>query len=70
MPAVVWGSVLDCKLSKSNMENDVDRKSDLDNHANQMNPNHDAYWESRGEDERPDDWEDRAESDRTHPDAD
>jgi len=30
--------------------------SDLDNHANQMNPNNDAYWESRGEDERPDDW--------------
>ena len=23
----------------------------------QMNPNNDAYWESRGYDERPDDWE-------------
>jgi hypothetical protein len=34
-------------------------RSDLDNHANQMNPNNDAYWESRGHDERPDDWEDR-----------
>ena len=33
-------------------------KSDLDNHANQMNPNNDAYWESRGYDERTDDWED------------
>ena len=33
-------------------------KSDLDNHANQVNPNNDAYWESRGYDERPDDWED------------
>ena len=33
-------------------------KSDRDNHANQLNPNHDAYWQSRGEDERPDDWED------------
>ena len=30
-----------------------------DNHADQLNPNNDAYWESRGEDERPDDWEDR-----------
>lgn len=34
-------------------------KSDDDNHANQCNPNNDAYWESRGDDERPDDWEDR-----------
>ena len=34
-------------------------QSDLDNHANQMNPNNDAYWESRGLDERPEDWEDR-----------
>ena len=28
-----------------------------DNHANQMNPNNDAFWQSRGEDERPTDWE-------------
>ncbi len=34
-------------------------KSDRDNHADQGNPNNDAYWESRGLDERPDDWEDR-----------
>jgi hypothetical protein len=32
-------------------------QSDLDNHADQLNPNNDAYWESRGEEERPDDWE-------------
>jgi hypothetical protein len=32
-----------------------------DNHANQCNPNNDAYWQSRGEDERPDDWEERSE---------
>ena len=38
-------------------------QADLDNHANQMNPNNEAYWESRGYDERPDDWEDRAEED-------
>ncbi|MCY4474351.1 MAG: hypothetical protein OXC83_02825 [Chloroflexi bacterium] len=28
-----------------------------DNHANQMNSNNDAFWQSRGYDERPDDWE-------------
>lgn len=33
--------------------------SDQDNHANQLNPNNDAYWQSRGEDERPEDWADR-----------
>jgi hypothetical protein len=32
---------------------------DLDNHANQLNPENDAYWQSRGDDERPDDWQDR-----------
>ena len=30
--------------------------SDRDNHANQMNPNNDAYWQTRGYDERPEDW--------------
>lgn len=28
----------------------------LDNHANQLNPNNDAYYQSRGLDERPDNW--------------
>ncbi len=32
-------------------------KDDLENHSNQLNPNNDAYWESRGCDERPDGWE-------------
>ena len=27
----------------------MSRKSDTDNRANQMNPNNDAYWSSRGE---------------------
>ena len=27
------------------------------NHANQMNPNNDAYWQARGYNERPNDWE-------------
>ena len=34
-------------------------QDELDNHANQLNDNNDAYWESRGYDERPEDWEDR-----------
>lgn len=29
-------------------------QADLDNHANQLNPNNDEYWQSRGE-EKPDD---------------
>ena len=34
-----------------------------DNRADQMNPNNDAYWDSRGYDGRPDDWEDRIDDD-------
>lgn len=34
-------------------------QADLDNHANQLNDNNDAYHQSRGEDERPDDRDDR-----------
>ncbi len=30
-----------------------------DNRANQMNPNNDAYYQSRGLDGRPDNWEQR-----------
>ena len=37
----------------------MSRQSNHDNRANQMNPNNDAFWQSRGFDERPDDWEDR-----------
>ena len=32
-------------------------KADNDNHANQGNRNTDVYWQSRGEKERPEDWE-------------
>jgi hypothetical protein len=32
---------------------------DLDNHSQQLDPEHDAYWQSRGEDERPDDWQEQ-----------
>ena len=39
------------------------RSGSDDNRADQMNPNNDAYWQSRGYDERPEDWEDRADDD-------
>lgn len=42
-------------------EANIMTKADDDNHSNQLNPNNDAYWESRGCDERPDDWEERSE---------
>ena len=32
-------------------------RDDRNNHSNQMNPNNDAYWQARGYNERPDDWE-------------
>ena len=38
-------------------------KDDRDNRSDQLNPNNDAYWESRGEEERPDDWEEHTEDD-------
>jgi hypothetical protein len=33
-------------------------KEELDNHANQLNPNNDAYWQSRGCGSRPEEDED------------
>lgn len=36
-------------------------QAELDNHANQLNDNNDAFWDSRGYDGRPDDWEERDE---------
>jgi hypothetical protein len=32
---------------------------DTDNRSDQRDPNHNAHWESRGEDERPEDREER-----------
>jgi hypothetical protein len=40
----------------------MSRQDDLDNHANQCNPEHEAYWESRGYDE--DEAEELAETER------
>lgn len=45
----------------SGKRNDDYTQEELDNHSNQMNPNNDAYWEARGEDERPEDWKDQIE---------
>lgn len=45
------------------MNNDPDYSPvELDNHSNQLNPNNDAYWQSRGEEDRPDDWEKQIEN--------
>ena len=48
----------------------MSHKDDQANRSNQMNPNNDAYWQSRGYDGRPADWEgqrshENAQSDRT-----
>ena len=40
----------------------MSRQSNLDNHANQLNPNNDAYWQSRGEGGKPEYWEEAADS--------
>jgi hypothetical protein len=32
----------------------------VDNRSDQLNPNNDAFWSSRGWDDRPDDWEEKA----------
>ncbi|MEM0134790.1 MAG: hypothetical protein QXU18_06120 [Thermoplasmatales archaeon] len=39
----------------------ISDKENNDNHSNQLNPNNDAYWESRGYEERLEDWEKRVE---------
>ena len=38
----------------------MDPRDDDDNHSNQGNPNNDAYRQSRGEDERPENWQTRS----------
>lgn len=49
--------------NQSGNQGQSDQKQD-DNRTNQLNPNNDAYWQSRGEEERPDDWEGGAQSGR------
>ena len=36
---------------------------DTDNRADQLNPENDTYWQSRGDDERPDDWQEQLDND-------
>ena len=48
----------------------MSRQSDLDNRSQQLNPNNDAYWQSRESDERPDDWEERTEGESSKQQAD
>ena len=45
--------------TKTNKGENNMAKHDDDNRSQQLNPEHDAYWQSRGEDERPEDWEER-----------
>jgi hypothetical protein len=44
----------------SRYHGDAHSKAERDNHANQLNPNNDVFWESRGHDDRPEDWEEQA----------
>ncbi len=44
-------------------------QADLDNRANQLNSNNDAYWQSREHEQRPDDWESRETQDSAESDS-
>jgi len=49
--------------NKAHVMSDSYSQDELDNHANQLNSNNDAYWDSRGYDGRPDDWQERGDDD-------
>lgn len=40
----------------------MSKQSNSENHSDQLNPNNDAFWQSRGWGSRPEDWEDRVEN--------
>jgi hypothetical protein len=46
----------------------ISKEDDEKNRQEQLNHNTDVYWQSRGWDQRPDDWEDRVRDQRTQPD--
>lgn len=48
------------KIDDKNKNTQQDQ-ADTDNRANQLNPNNDVYWQARGDDDRPDDWQDTEE---------
>ena len=72
VPMVPSVALLQCNADNPPEEPTLGRQDDLDNHANQLNPNNDAYWESRGFGGRPDggdddddwdlDWDETSES--------
>lgn len=41
---------------------DTNKQKNLDNHSNQLNPNSDAYWQSRGLTERPANWAEKTDA--------
>lgn len=43
----------------------MNRQTNLNNRSQQLNPNNDAYWQSRGFHERPDDWEELLEKENS-----
>lgn len=45
-------------------------KADHDDHSNQLKPNNDAYWQSRGNDSRPEDWDDDDDRNNSYDDYD
>ena len=42
-------------MPKKHIDKARNTHGDRDNRANQLNPNNDAYWKSRGHDEKPND---------------
>jgi len=53
-----WGVFPQEESNMSKYHGDEHSKAENDNHANQMNPNNDAYWESRGIDREVEEEED------------
>lgn len=49
-------------LGQSKGQPDMKAQLDHDNHSNQRNPNNDAYWRSRGDEARPDNWREQKEA--------
>jgi hypothetical protein len=53
--------VLPLKTQPTDQNREVNNmaKHDDDNRSRQLDPEHDTYWQSRGEDERPEDWQEQ-----------
>ena len=55
-----WGENSPLLLKVFNLKKTTimgNKKKQEDNHAEQLNPNSDKYWKSRGMKERPEDWQ-------------